>query len=79
VLSSLKDIALNLDQKSGVVRNEVQSIYKKIYILDFSFMIILWTLILERFDAVNKNLQCINMIYQVLWNCKNLIKFMYKI
>ncbi|KAL4132816.1 hypothetical protein QTP88_009908 [Uroleucon formosanum] len=59
VLNSLKSIALNLDQKAGI-RHEAESMYKKIDTLEFSFMIALWTSILERFDATSKNLQRIN-------------------
>ncbi|XP_060845960.1 zinc finger MYM-type protein 1-like [Rhopalosiphum padi] len=59
VLSSLKTIALNIDQKTSV-RHEAESLYKKIETLEFSFMIALWTPILERFDATSKNLQRIN-------------------
>uniref|UniRef100_A0A2H8TGB8 Zinc finger MYM-type protein 1 n=1 Tax=Melanaphis sacchari TaxID=742174 RepID=A0A2H8TGB8_9HEMI len=59
VLNSLKSIALNLDQKAGI-RHEAESMYKKIDTLEFSFMIALWTPILERFDATSKNLQRIN-------------------
>ncbi|KAL4084944.1 hypothetical protein QTP88_027810 [Uroleucon formosanum] len=58
-LNSLKSIALNLDRKAGI-RHEAESMYKKIDTLEFSFMIALWTPILERFDATSKNLQRIN-------------------
>lgn len=59
VLSSLKNIHLSLDQKTGE-RHEADSISKKIATLEFLFMITLWTSILERFDATIKSLQRIN-------------------
>lgn len=59
VLRSLKTIHLSLDQKIGV-RHEGEVIYKKIDELEFSFMITLWTPVLERFDATSKSLQRIN-------------------
>ena len=55
----MKSIALNLDQKTGL-RHEAESMYKKIDMLVFSFMIALWTPILERFNATRKNLQHVN-------------------
>lgn len=45
-----------MDQKSGV-RHKAESMYKKIDTLQFSFMIVLWISILERFDAISTNLQ----------------------
>ncbi|KAL4090352.1 hypothetical protein QTP88_025209 [Uroleucon formosanum] len=59
VLNSLKSIALNLDQKAAI-RHEAESMHKKIDTLKFSFMIPLWTPILERFDATSKNVQSVN-------------------
>ncbi|XP_026819360.1 zinc finger MYM-type protein 1-like [Rhopalosiphum maidis] len=53
------DIVFNIDHKTSV-RHEAESLYKKIETLEFSFMIALWTPILERFDATSKNLQRIN-------------------
>ncbi|XP_022182219.1 zinc finger MYM-type protein 1-like [Myzus persicae] len=59
ILAALEIIYNDLNQRNAV-KHESKSIYNKIKSLDFVFLLVVWTPLLERFDKTSKSLQLIN-------------------
>lgn len=59
ILAALEIIYNDLNQRNAV-KHEAKSIYNKIKSLDFVFLLVVWTPLLERFDKTSKSLQLIN-------------------
>ncbi|KAG8177468.1 hypothetical protein JTE90_008652 [Oedothorax gibbosus] len=56
ILESLNEISINCDEKPST-RNEANALRKKLNSMETTFMSILWSTILERFNKVNLKLQ----------------------
>lgn len=59
ILATLEFLSTDSNQRNAIT-HEAKSIYNKIKSLEFVFLLVVWTPILEKFDKTSKNLQLVN-------------------
>jgi len=60
IVVALQNISEDVSQ-GPATRHEALALFKKMKNLEFTFMLVLWTPILERFNMTSKSLQCVDM------------------
>jgi len=60
IVVALQNISEDVSQRPAT-RHEALALFKKMKNIEFTFMLVLWTPILERFNMTSKSLQCVDM------------------